>query len=381
MKDTVYIGVCCILLAIVVGCTSSNGRATDEEENVRQVPFTTLKTIDTVLYSDYVADVQAVRNVEVRSRLQGFLDHIYVDEGVSVKKGQILFKINDDEYRSAVSKAQAALNSAIADAKTVAVELERVKVLVQKNIVAKTDLDVAEAQLNAAQARIEEAKSDLQHARTRLAYTNVRAPFNGRIDRIPLKVGSLLNEGALLTSVSDLQEVYAYFDISEGEYLRTIANKEVGKNFFTKQVKLVLADGQEYPFMGQLELVEAEFEASTGTISLRAKFPNPNRILKHGSTGKIMLPTDIEKALIVPQKAVFEIQDRSYVYLLDSANRIKMTSFEAGPRFGHFYLVTSGLKENQRIVFEGTQSLKDGSVINPREVRLDSLLNSPELGL
>ncbi|QNL50858.1 efflux RND transporter periplasmic adaptor subunit [Olivibacter sp. SDN3] len=381
MKDTVYIGICCILLALVLGCTSSDGRSTNEEENLRQVPFTTLKTIDTILYADYVADVQAVRNVEVRSRLQGFLDHIYVDEGTTVRKGQILFKINDDEYRSAVSKAQAALNNAIADAKTVAVELERVKVLVSKNIVAKTDLDVAQAQLKAAEARIEEARSDLQHARTRLAYTNVRAPFDGRIDRIPLKVGSLLNEGALLTSVSDLEEVYAYFDISEAEYLRTIGNSEQGKTFFAKQVKLMLADGQEYPFMGKLELAESEFEASTGTIALRARFPNPKNMLKHGSTGKIMLPTDIKNTLIVPQKSVFEIQDRSYVYVLDSANKIKMTSFKTGPRFGHFYLVKSGLKENQRIVYEGTQSLKDESVIKPREVHLDSLLNSPEMGL
>src|SRR5690606_19416674 len=147
---------------------------------------------------------------------------IYVDEGALVQGGQILFKINDDEQRANLSKAQALLNNAIADAKTVSLELERVKTLVKKNIISKTDLDVAEAQLHAAEAQVQEAKSDLQRAQTQLGYTSIRAPFTGRIDRIPLKVGSLLTEGSLLTSVSDVNEVYAYFTISETEYLQNI---------------------------------------------------------------------------------------------------------------------------------------------------------------
>ncbi|WP_036600832.1 efflux RND transporter periplasmic adaptor subunit [Olivibacter sitiensis] len=358
----------------VFACKSSGSNSsTADGEKGKQVPVVTLSTIDTVLYTDYIADIQAVKNVEVRSRLQGFLDQIYVDEGAAVTKGQILFKINDEEYRAEVSKAQAALNNAIADAKIVEVEATRVKALVDKNIISKTDLDVAQAQLNAAQARVQEARSVLQHAQTRLSFTNVRSPFNGRIDRIPLKVGSLLGEGALLTTVSDLQEVFAYFDISETEYLQNIASKQ-NESILAQPVKLTLADGQEYPYEGRVELAESEFEASTGSISLRARFPNPDRLLKHGATGKVKLPHRLEGALIVPQKAVFEIQDHTYVYVLADSNKVKMHSFEAGPRLGYFYLINSGLKAGQKIVYEGSQGLKDGATVRPRPVSFDSLL-------
>lgn len=375
-----YIGLYGVALSAAIACTSSKGNS-DQSEEKRSVPYTQLKAVDTMLYTDYVADIQAVRNVEVRSKIQGFLDKIFVDEGALVQAGQILFKINDDEQRADVSKAQALLNNATADAKTVALELERVKTLVKKNIITKTDLDVAQAQLKAAEARVQEAKSDLQRAKTLLGYTSIRAPFTGRIDRIPLKVGSLLSEGALLTSVSDLDEVYAYFTISETEYLQNIARKSPENSILSKEVRLTLADGQHYPHMGKIELAESEFEEQTGTISLRARFPNPDRILKHGATGKIQLPTKITESIIVPQKSVFEIQDRAYVYVLDTANKVKMTNIELGTRFGHFYLIRSGLKAGQKIVFEGTQSLTDGVAIEPREVSLDSLLHSPSQGL
>lgn len=375
-----YIGLYGVALSAAIACTSSKGNS-DQSEEKRSVPYTQLKAVDTMLYTDYVADIQAVRNVEVRSKIQGFLDKIFVDEGALVQAGQILFKINDDEQRADVSKAQALLNNATADAKTVALELERVKTLVKKNIITKTDLDVAQAQLKAAEARVQEARSDLQRAQTQLGYTSIRAPFTGRIDRIPLKVGSLLSEGALLTSVSDLDEVYAYFTISETEYLQNIARKSPENSILSKEVRLTLADGQHYPHMGKIELAESEFEEQTGTISLRARFPNPDRILKHGATGKIQLPTKITESIIVPQKSVFEIQDRAYVYVLDTANTVRMTNIELGTRFGHFYLIRSGLKAGQKIVFEGTQSLTDGVAIEPREVSLDSLLHSPSQGL
>ncbi|GAA4803853.1 efflux RND transporter periplasmic adaptor subunit [Olivibacter ginsenosidimutans] len=380
MNTTFYKGFCGIALCTILACNSGNNNHAQDEES-RSVPYVTLEHVDTTLYTDYVADIQAVRNVEVRSKVNGFLDKIFVDEGALVQRGQVLFKINDDEQRADVSKAQAMLSNAIADTRTVKLELERVKRLVEKNIITKTDLDVAEAQLHAAEARVQEAKSDLQRTQTQLSYTVIRAPFTGRIDRIPLKVGSLLNEGALLTSVSDVNEIYAYFTLSETEYLQNIARKSSENNILSKEVSLVLADGQHYAHPGKIELAESEFQEETGTISLRARFPNPDRILKHGATGKIQLPTKITEAIIIPQKSVFEIQDKAYIYLLDSTDHVKMTNIELGTRFGHFYLIRSGLKEGQRIVYEGTQSLNDGAAITPRKVSLDSLLKSASQGL
>lgn len=350
--------------AWLAGCTVQSSDSANELA-LKKVPVMEVVSLDTTIYNVYVADIQAIKNVEVRSRLQGFLEKIYVDEGDEVRQGQPLFKINEDEYRSEVVRAEAVLNNAIADAETVSLEVERTKLLVDKNIISKTDLDVAQAQFNAAKSRVEEAQSLLQHAKTRLSYTTIRSPFNGRIDRIPLKEGSLLNEGSFLTSVSDLKEVYAYFDISEQEYLNILSDQQKSSMDFSTAVKLTLANGDDYPYTGSAEFAENEFEASTGTISLRARFPNPSGLLKHGASGKIAIPLQTGENLVVHQKSVFEIQDRTYVYLVSNNNTVAMTPFQAGQRIGHYYLVESGLKAQDKIVYEGVQSLRDGMEITP----------------
>lgn len=353
-----------VFTALLAGCSAKSNENAGQE-TLLTVPVSELVTLDTVVHHDYIADIQALKNVEIRSRLKGFLEKIHVDEGSLVRKGQILFTINKDEYRAEAAKAEAALKNAIADAKTVSLEGERTKLLVEKNIISKTDLDLALAQVNAAESRVAEARSVLQHAQTRLAYTDIRAPFDGRIDRIPLKEGSLLDEGSLLTSVSDLRDVYAYFDISEQEYLQIALDTQMVDKKFRKPVKLTLANGEVYPFEGVAEFAESEFQANTGSISLRARFPNPDGLLKHGSSGKINVPVETGETLVVHQKSVFEIQDRTYVYLLTEENKVKMTPFEAGERIGHYYLVKSGLKAKDKVVFEGTQSLRDGAEVNP----------------
>lgn len=361
-----------IVLLFLAACSSGAKKA--KQNTKESVPVTRLTKLDTTLYTDYVAAIQASKNTELRSRLNGFLSHIYVDEGEQVQKGQVLFRINDEEQRMEVGRALAALKKAEAEAKTATVETQRVKLLVEKDIVSKTELDVAKAQLRAAQATIEEAKSALEKAKTHLSYTTIRAPFSGRIDRIYLKEGSLLSEGSLLTKISDLNEVYAYFDMSETEYLNRVSAKSLEKDLLGNKVTLMLANGKEYAQKGVLELAESQFEEQTGSIAFRARFSNPDKLLKHGATGKIRLPSRITGQLAVPQKSVFEIQDRTYVYVVNGGNKIKMTSFSAGRRFGHFYLVKDGLKAGDKIVYEGTQSLKDGAEVVPIPVSLDSLL-------
>jgi RND family efflux transporter MFP subunit len=351
------------------GCTAQS-----KESNIKSspkiVPVTPVTVLDTVIYNEYIADIQAVKNVEVRSRLSGFLDKIFIDEGADVKEGQALFKINDEEYKAEVAKAQAALNNAIADAKTVELEKERTRLLVDKKIISKTDMELAEAKLNAAESRVEEARSVLHHAKTRLAHTLIKAPFSGRIDRIPLKAGSLLEEGSLLTSISDLSAVNVYFDISEKEYLSMASNGGFNRKDFKKQVRLTLANEEVYPFEGSAEIAESEFAANTGSLSLKARFPNPDGLLKHGASGKISVPTETGEILAVHQKSVFEIQDRTYVYVVDENNSIKMTPFQAGQRIGHFYSVQNGLKTDDKVVFEGTQSLRDGFQVEPKHLTM-----------
>lgn len=363
------------LMAAVImttACTTSS-KNVEEAKAPLILPVTNVIVRDANLYREYVADIQAVQNVELRARVQGFLERIFVDEGQKVKKGQLLFKINDEEYKAEVAKATANYESAIAVAKASELEVARLKIMVEKNVISKTELDVALARLNAAEARIEEARWAKTNAVLKLSYTSIRAPFDGIIHRIPFKVGSLIDHGTLLTTASDINEVYVYFNVSEDEYLAYVKSRieETGKE--NRLVNLVLADGMRYPYEGSIETMEGEFQASTGSIAFRAIFPNPNSLLKHGATGKIRMANPLNNAIMVPQKAVFEIQDKNYVFVVDSTNQVRMRNFVPKTRLASYYIVESGLQAGDKIVYEGIQGVRDGMIINPKPVGLDSL--------
>lgn len=362
-----------LLGVLAAGCTAKS-QTDGKKVNDQTLPVTRLITKDTALVHQYVADIQAIRNVEIRARVAGFLEKIYVDEGQQVRKGQLLFRINAEEYETNAARARAALENALARAKTAELEVDRVGMLVAKKVISKTELDVAKAKRKAALATIEEARSALANARIRLSYTEIRAPFNGITNRIPRKAGSLIEEGTLLTTVSDIRSVYAYFNVSEGEYLEYLKARQRHPEEDNAVVQLQLADGTRYAHAGRIETVEGEFDAGTGSIAFRARFPNPGKLLKHGATGTVRLANRIEDALIVPQKAVFEIQDRNYVFVVDSANTLRMQHFVPQARFSHFYVVKSGLQPGDVIVYEGIRNIRDGLHIVPEMVPLDSLL-------
>lgn len=357
---------------LVVACTTETRKSPAGES--LSIPITTLTERNVTLNRMYVADIQAIQNVELRSRVSGFLDKIHVDEGLFVKKGQLLFTLSDQELRAELDRARASLNSIVADSKTVELELERVQLLVKKNILSATELEVAKAKLAAQKARIDEAEAALTHARTKLAYAKIYAPCDGIIDRIPLKVGSLLEEGTLLTTVSDISSVFVYFNISENEYLDYLRNKHTRDTAEQKIVRLVLSDGKEYESVGRIETVVSEFQENTGSIAFRARFPNPDFLLKHGASGKIKLSRSVEKALLLPQKAAFELQDRNYVFVVDQTNKVHMRHFTPRARLNDFYIVESGLKPGERIVYEGILNIRDGMRIAPKPVHPDSLL-------
>jgi membrane fusion protein, multidrug efflux system len=252
-----------------------------------------------------------------------------------------------------------------------------VKLLVEKKVISKSELEVAQAKLQATQARIEEARSAQDNAATKLSYTYIKAPFSGTIDRLPLKVGSLITEGALLTTLSDLNQVYAYFNVSEKEYLKHLRSVQQGADTRSKVVELILADGTPYPQKGRIETMESEFEANTGSIAFRARFDNPQRLLKHFSSGRVRLTNDVDKALLIPQKAAFEVQDKSFVYVVDQHNKVKIQKFNPQTRISHFYIVDSGLEPGEKVVYEGVQEIRDGMEINPSFISMDSLLTTP----
>lgn len=364
---------CLALGLLAAGCTA-DGKTDNKETPPRTLPVTRVIAKDTILHHEYVADIQAVRNVELRARVEGFLEQIYVDEGEDVKKGQLLFRLNAEEYQAEMAKAKANHESAIAESKAKELEVERLKVLVEKNVIASSELEVALARLNAVYAHIEEARWAQSNAKQRLSYTSIRAPFDGTIDRIPFKAGSLIEHGTLLTSVSDVSAVHVYFNVSEGEYLEHVKSRMNNTEIRNTKVNLVLADGTFYPHGGSVETMEGEFRASTGSIAFRARFPNPNSLLKHGATGKIRMANRIEGAIMVPQKAVFEIQDKYYVFVVDDENQAHMKNFVPKTRFSHYYIVESGLKPGDRIVYEGIQQVRDGMKIVPKPMGADSVV-------
>lgn len=352
-------------LLLLYACTSGSASDnTNKQGAVKNYPVVPVIEKDTSLHLQYVADIQARKNVEIHARVTGILENIHVDEGEMVRKGQLLFSINDDELQIELSKKMAALNIARADAHVAEVEVQRVKALVDKKIVSSTELDLAEAKLNALKAKIEEARSEKAAVQKRITYTKVHSPFDGVIDRLPLKTGSLLSEGSLLTTISDIHTVLAYFNLSENEYLQLVRNN--GDDSLSKNsVSLVLADGTIYPHKGVIDASESEINEGTGSIAFRADFPNPNKVLRHGASATVIISKPPAKLLMVPQKAVLEIQDKNYVYIVGNDNVARMKNFEPAQRVNGYYIIREGLSSGDRIIYEGIQSIRNGEKINP----------------
>ena len=368
---SVYAGMAVAMLA--ASCSFSNKNETKVREKY-QVTYPI--AVDTSYYTDYVSDIHSIKNIEIRARVKGYIETIHVDEGNTVKKGQLLFSISKQEYSEDVLKATANLKNAIAEAKAAELELHNVTILVDKNVVSKTEMEMAKSKLDALNAKIEEARSHEVSAKLRLSFTEIRAPFDGVIDRIPNKIGSLVDEGTLLTTLSDNHEVFAYFNVSEKEYLDFAMNiKEPNRNSNSRNdVSLILANNVEHPYRGTIETIEGEFDNVTGSIAFRARFSNPEKILKHGSSGKIRLKRHLEDALVIPQKSTFEIQDKTYVFVVDDQNQVKMKSIVPKYRIPHLYILESGLDTKDKIIYEGIQDIKEGMFINAEVVPMNSII-------
>jgi RND family efflux transporter MFP subunit len=327
--------------------------------------------IDTVYLNEYVADIHSLQNVEIRARVKGYLEGIHVDEGQTVKAGQILFTISSVRYKEELIKARATLKSAIAASKGVELRLKNVEQLVAKNIISKTELEMERAKLEAAKADVEIAKSNEFTAELNLSFTEIKAPFDGVINRIPYKAGSLISEETLLTNISNNEEVFAYFNVSEREYLDY---KSLHPTQNKSEVSLVLANNQLFPLKGTIETMEGEFDKSTGNIAFRARFRNPKGILKNGSSGKIQIKNVLHKVMVVPQKSTFEIQDKIYVYVVNENNIAQMKNITFKLRLQYLYIVDSGLSLEDRFVYEGIQHIKEGDEILPEPVSLKEML-------
>lgn len=356
------------LLALATACKQS------EEESAEPESFKVFAPLikDTIAYEDYVCDIKSVNNVEIRTRVKGYIESIHTDEGKFVKKGQLLFKISSQEYQEELLKSRAVLKSAQADLKAAEIEYNNVLQLSDKQIVAKTEVEMAKAKKDAAKARVEEAQSLEFSAQLKLSLCDIKAPFDGFVDRIPNKIGSLVDEGTLVTTLSDNNEIFAYFNVSEKDYLNFMKDQKMGNK--TDVVELVLANNDLYDQKGIIETTDGQFDNETGTLAFRARFKNPERLLKHGSSGKIRLQRKIKKAIIIPQKSTFEIQDKLYVYVVNSKNELEPRSIRISLRLPNIYIVEDGLRKNDVILLEGIQLVRSGQIIAPIKSDVNQVL-------
>jgi len=344
-----------LVLWLLAGCERSEAAPAAP---VRLAFSVTSPTVaDTAYEREYVGEIHAARYAEIRSRLRGIVESVSVDEGQLVKSGELMFTLGGRELHQELLKARAATKTAEAELRLLRLERDNTQLLFEKKVVSQAELALAESKLEALSARIEESKASEHRVEVDLGYTKLRAPFEGFVNRIPRKAGSLVSENELLTSLSDTSEVLVYFRVSEREYLEYGTG---GSDARAKEVSLRLADGSLHPATGVIDAVESEVDRDTGNLAFRARFANPKRTLKHGSTGKIVMRAEVPGALLVPQRSTFEVQGRLFVYVVDTNSTTHAREIVPRLRVGDSFVVASGLRPEERFIAEGVQKIKDG---------------------
>lgn len=339
-KSLIFISLCAI-----IGCTSCGSKKEEKEAETKFLVTSALKK-DTATVREYVCQIRAIQHIEVRALEKGYLEKIYVDEGQFVKKGQLMFQIMPLMYNAEVQKAQAEVNF-------VEIEYQNTKQLSEKNVVSPNELALAKAKLD-------KAKAELSLAQTHLDFTTIKAPFDGIMDHFQLRLGSLVNEGDLLTTLSDNSEMWVYFNVPELEYL----NYKAHTTEENLKVSLLMANNQMFDYPGIVKAIEADFNNETGNIAFRATFPNPKGLLRHGETGNVEMSVALKNAIIIPQKATYEILEKKYVFVVDNNKVVHSREITIAGEMPDLYIIKKGLNENEKILLEGIRKVKDNEKID-----------------
>lgn len=350
-----------------------------------QLPVMSVVTAPGSTYQEFSASLEGAVNVEIRPQVDGYLEKIYVDEGAYVKAGQPLFKINARVYAEQLNSARSSLLAAQANIQKAQVEVDRLKPLVDNKVVSDVQLKTAKAELDAAKAAAAQVRSMVGSAEINVGYTLITAPVSGYIGRIPYKTGSLVGRGEALplTILSDVKEIYAYFSMSEPDFI-AFKNKFQGNTIEEKvkqvpPVELIMADNSVFDQKGKIETIEGQFDKTMGAITFRATFPNAGGMLRSGNTGKVRITQLFESALVIPQEATFEIQDKVYVYAVEDSNKVISKLISISGKTSNYYYVDNGIKTGDKIVLSGIGNLKDGVVIAPQMISADSVFKTKSL--
>jgi membrane fusion protein, multidrug efflux system len=332
-------------LALTIFFAGCHSETENEKENIKLLVTTPLVQ-DTVVVRDYVCQIRSIQHIELRALEKGYLQDIFVDEGQSVKKGQLMFRIMPLILEAESQKAEA-------EADFAEIEYQNTKKLADSDVVSPNELALA-------RAKFDKAKAELKLAQAHLHFTEIKAPFDGMMDRFQVRQGSLLNEGDLLTTLSDNSKMWVYYNVQEAEYLNY---KMLAKSDKATKVSLLMANNEMFKYPGVVETIEADFNNETGNIAFRATFPNPDGLLRHGETGSIKMDLPIRNALLIPQKSTFEILEKRYVFVLDKDNVVHQREITIAFEMPDLYVLNSGLTVNDKILLEGIRKVKDGDRI------------------
>ena len=351
---------------ILFSCgNSQSGKMGDDEFAVATINETSSnQTIS------YPATIKGTQDIEVRPQVSGFIVKLYVDEGATVRKGQPLFLIDPTQYKAAVDQADAAVKTAESSLRTMELTEKNKHMLFEKQIISSFEYETAVNNLLSARAALAQAKAALVSAKQNLDFCTVKSPSDGVIGTFPYRIGALVSASIAdpLTTVSEIKDLYVYFSMTEKELLNLTRAGGTLKEQLEKMpaVKLELADGSMYEFEGKIDAVSGVIDQSTGSVSMRAIFPNTKNVLRSGGMANVIFPDTIPDAILVPQNATVEIQDKKFVYVLQPDSTVKYTEIQISPmNDGKNFIVTSGLKANDKIVIEGVQQLSDGRKIVP----------------
>ena len=357
-----------VLTAVVL--TSCGSKSNQMGEASNDFAVETVQTTSADLETSYPATIKGMQDIEIRPKVSGYLVKLLVDEGATVRKGQPLFLIDSEQYRAAVKAAQAQIRVCRANIATQKLTVDNKRMLFKQNIISSYDLKMAENTLASYEAQLASAEAQLQSAQDNLNWCTVTSPADGVVGSIPYRVGSLVSASSAepLTTVSNISKMYVYFSMTEKQLL-ALTREAGGVNAAIKKmpsVSLKLSDGSTYSQSGTISTVSGVIDSSTGSVQMRATFDNAQHILRSGGTGSILVPTHATDAIMVPQSATFDVQDKKFVYVVNNDKTVATREITVLPQNnGQTYVVASGLRSGDRIVVDGVNQLKNGQKINP----------------
>ena len=354
------------IAAVLVSCGKKGGM--DFVDN--EFPVETVKSQNASMQTTYPATFKGIQDVEIRPKVAGFITRVCVREGQAVSAGQLLFVIDNATYQASVRQAQAAVNTASAQCNTVKMAYDNSVKLRENNVIGDFELNSAKNNYESAKAQLAQARAALASAKEMLGFCYVKSPTAGVVGTLPYKEGAMVSASSMpaLTTVSNISTIEAYFSMTEKDVLsmtKAAGTMQAAINTYP-DLKLQLADGTMYSETGRLVKASGVIDAATGSVQMIARFPNPQRLLKSGASGTIVVPRSDNNAIIIPQNAATQVQDKIFVYVLGKDNKVKYTEIKVDPQNdGKNYVVLSGLKAGDRYVTNGTTKLTDGMEIKP----------------